>query len=111
MAIIIKEIPLSNNVQNYKFTINLRGAVYTLRLKYNYRMSRWFIDFRTVDDVAVVSGLPLLLGTDILLNYKSKAELPEGVFVMANFKNENTEIDKTALGTDGFLNFIYDDGT
>lgn len=110
MAIIFKEIPLSNDVQNYKFTITLRGTVYTIRIRYNYRMSRWIMDIRTVDDEAIVSGLPLLLGADILLNYKSKAELPEGVFIMANFKDQYTEIDKTALGVDGFLNFIYDDG-
>ena len=111
MAVIFKEIPLSNDIQNYKFTINLRGTVYTIRIKYNYRMSRWFIDFRTVDDVAIVVGLPLLLGCDLLQHYKSKASLPEGVFVLANFKEQNTEIDKTALGIDGFLNFMYDDGT
>lgn len=110
MATVIKEMPLSNDVQNYKFTIKLLGTLYTIRIKYNYRMSRWFFDLRTVDDEAIVAGLPLVLGCDILQNYRSKTDVPAGVLVMENYKETNTEIDKTALGVDGFLNFIYDDG-
>ena len=110
MTIQIKEIPLSNDIQNYKFQINIGGTVYTIRIKYNYRMSRWFIDFRTVDDVAIVVGLPLLLGVDVLQHYKSNASLPNAAFVLVNFKSDTTEIDKTALGVDGFLHYTYDDG-
>lgn len=88
MAVLV--IPVKSEVPAHEFPIELERVVYTLRFRFNYRMERWILDVLTRDSVAIVTGVPLLTGVDLLGRYNS-TELPPGNFMVYDTtKNMNS---------------------
>ena len=62
------EIPLSANPQ--RFSISLSGIEYQLRVTYqNVTDGGWSIDIADKNGVAIVSGIPLVTGVNLLAQY------------------------------------------
>ena len=65
----IYEIPLSPTPQS--FSITLGGVSYRITVKYqNTDMGGWFIDIADSTGAALVNGIPLVTGADLLGQYK-----------------------------------------
>lgn len=62
---VIHEIPLT--ADNQKFNITLKGVVY--RMQVLWRGNGWFLDIAAQTGEAVISGLPLVSGYDLLKQY------------------------------------------
>lgn len=57
------EIPFTPKAQ--QITANLSGVDYKLSIRYsNYNY--WIMDITDIDDVPVLSGIPIVTGTDLL---------------------------------------------
>lgn len=64
----IYEIPLTAEPQ--RFTIQLAGTVYQLTLQWrNHEMGGWTLDIADSAGAAIISGIPLVLGADLLEQY------------------------------------------
>lgn len=61
------EIPLSPTPQS--FTIPLAGATYRLTVKWCAASASWTLDIADAADNAILSGIPLVTGADLLAQY------------------------------------------
>jgi hypothetical protein len=63
------EIPLDSTPQ--KFTIELGGVLFNLRLRYCYTpMGGWIMDIMDQSDAPYICGIPLVTGCDLLEQYR-----------------------------------------
>lgn len=62
----VREIPLS--AQSQTFQITLSGKAYRLAVTWRDPYG-WFLDIARVDGTALVSGIPLVTGADLLAQY------------------------------------------
>lgn len=82
-------IPLSKNYSAI-FTIELESEIYQFRTLFNSRAGNWSFDlFR--DDVEIVSGVSMILGSNIIAQYNFDI----GVLLMVDL--ERTFLDATAF--------------
>ena len=63
----VYEIPLVNNPQ--MFSITLSNVDYNILIVWNYLAQIWVIDFYDANQVAILTGVPLITGVDLLLPY------------------------------------------
>ncbi len=64
----VYEVPLSPQAQD--FTINLGGVTYKVRLMWREAAAGgWFLDFADATGKAVLEGVPLVTGADLLAQY------------------------------------------
>lgn len=61
------EIPFV--AQNQKLTIALAGITYQLTLRWNVSESAWVLDIADNTGNALLNGIPLITGTDLLAPY------------------------------------------
>jgi len=62
------EVPLSGAPQS--FSISIAGTTYNLRLTYqNVTGGGWALDLSNSSGTAIVQGIPLVTGTDLLSQY------------------------------------------
>ena len=63
----IYEIPLISNAQS--FSITLSNVDYNILIVWNDFAQAWVIDFNDANQVAILTGIPLVTGVDLLLPY------------------------------------------
>lgn len=93
------KIPVNSNLPSYEFRIDLEGVTYTFAFRINVRMDRWIMDIKTENNVDVLLGVPVLIGTDFLARFQSDS-LPPGELFSINLKDDFVDADAEALGTD-----------
>lgn len=62
----IYQIPLTAN--NQKFNVQLNGTTYKFRTI--YRGDTWFLDIMDVSENSIISGIPMLMGDELLAQYQ-----------------------------------------
>lgn len=98
----------SNQLPWYKFTNTLSGIVYTLRFRFNTRMSRWLLDIADAADNDILVGIPVLIQRDLSGQYVIEG-LPPGVLFAVDDTNQDTQATRLSFGLDH--SFIYSDPT
>lgn len=63
----VYEIPLISNAQS--FSITLSNVDYNILIVWNDFAQAWVIDFNDANQVAILTGIPLVTGVDLLLPY------------------------------------------
>lgn len=98
------EIPLS--AQPQIFSISLSGVQYKINLQWNRIFQAWIIDFSDINDNLIVSGIPLVTGSDLLEQYKYLG-INGSLYVQTD---NNTDQMPTFdnLGTNSHLYFVVD---
>lgn len=74
-------IPTSNSLPWYSQRAVLSGVTYTLEFRYNPRMARWMLQVQDSAGRALLSGIPLLPGLDVLRGHHTMA-VPPGALVV-----------------------------
>ncbi len=92
-------IPLTAD-PGQSFRLDLEGNEYNIRVYYNARKVGWFIDISSADNVAVILGVALVLGTNLLGQYPS---LELGGLFMFDTEDANTDAGESDLGSRVFL--------
>lgn len=95
------EIPLSADSQ--RFTITLAGVIYNLALTWRSGTG-WVLDVADANSVPLVSGIPLVTGTDLLGQFR---HLGIGGRLVVLVEGDITAVpDYSDLGIEGKLYFI-----
>lgn len=63
----VYEIPTSPNPQTFSITLN--GILYRVTLRWNSIAQLWFIDFADAAGSAILAGVPVVTGADLLAQY------------------------------------------
>jgi hypothetical protein len=99
------EIPLS--AQPQLFNIQLAGVTYFLTLRWNITGSCWSLDIADQDRVAMLSGIPLVTGADLLGQY---AYMKFGGMLIVQTDGDTDAVPTLEnLGTAGRLFFVVED--
>lgn len=76
----ILELPVRSDLAAYSFLIELEGAKYTLRFRYNTRGAYWSMDIATSEDIDVVNGIPIQVNVDLTSRF-DRSDLPPGAIL------------------------------
>lgn len=100
----VLEIPLSAQAQTFQITLS--GRAYRLAVTWREPYG-WFLDIARVDGTALINGIPLVTGVDLLVQYAylgiagKLVVLSDGdPFAAPTFAN---------LGTQAHLYYVTDD--
>lgn len=95
-------IPLQ--AYNQQFLVTLAGMTYQLTVRWNDANQAWTLDIATSSGNPIVSGIPLVTGTDLLAPF---AYLGIGGQLIVQTTNDTDAIPTLAnLGTAGLLYFL-----
>lgn len=100
------EVPITADLPHQSFSVKLDGAVYQLRLRYNSRAGHWALDLTDAAGTALLSGIAIRLGVDLLAQY-SDARFPEGKLFAINWVAAYQEPGRSNLGADVVL--VYEE--
>ena len=101
----VETIPVRSDVDFYAMTVALGENDYRLSFAYNTRDERWYMDIAQADGAALVSGVPCVVDTPLLLRYTNPA-LPEGYLIATDTTGEGIEATKDDFGDRVQLTFI-----
>ncbi len=104
MTNILSKIPIANELGAQQFTIELDGNVYNFHFRYNYRMSLWIMDIHDEEDDALLTGIPLVTGVNLLHQYVAE-ELPTGHLIVVN-ETDDTAPDRYTMGKEAFIYYL-----
>lgn len=93
------KLPVRSDIPSYEFRVDLEGTTYTFAFRFNERMERWVMDVKTENNIPILLGLPVLIGTDFFVRFQSDS-LPPGQLFIINLKANFTEADRDAFGSD-----------
>jgi len=99
---VIKQLPVNSDIANYEFKTDLEGTRYIFTFRFNTRANRWIVDILQDDKTMILSGIPLVLGTDLIGRFQN-ADLPPGNLFLVNLENEYAECGRNDLGNDVLL--------
>jgi hypothetical protein len=95
-------VPLVPQAQT--LAITLAGVAYNLNVYWNVPNASWMLDLLDVDSDPIITGIPLVTGSDLLEQY---AYLELGGQLIAQTTNNTFEVPTYAdLGTTGLLYFV-----
>lgn len=106
MAVV--EIPVQSQRGPYNFKIILSGITLNLSFRWNWRMERWVMDVSDSNNNTLVNGVVLVLGVDLLAQYKGDDDnYPQGIMYMQDSTEKGIEANWENFGVTTFL--LYDD--
>ena len=100
------QLQLRSDVTNFQVQTELDGVLYILNFVFNFRTQLWSIDIMDSDEVEIITGIPLVLGVDLIDRF-SNEDLPPGNLFGLNIKDENQEAGETDLNENYFV--IYEE--
>jgi hypothetical protein len=98
----VYEVPLSPDAQ--KFTIELNGTAYVLRLLWCAHAACWMLDIMDADEAMLVSSIPVVTGLDLLGQYGYLGI--DGSLIAQTVADPDAVPTAENLGTDGRLYFV-----
>lgn len=88
-------IPTSATLTDYSERIELDGAIYTFRFRWNVRLASWFVDIFDANDVALVYGRRCVVNSRLTGQQKYKAGMMPGE--LTAFDTTNRRVDPALL--------------
>lgn len=65
----------------YSTTVSLEGSDFILRFQYVQRLDHWVLSVATADDSAIVSGVPIVAGVNLLAGCADARRPPGALFL------------------------------
>lgn len=94
----VLEIPLPSAEASFRLRTTLEGREYVLGIHWNGRMERWILDLYDANDTPIVTGQPLHIDSDILMQF-TKDELPPGMLMLYDTSGKHEEAGRDDLGS------------
>lgn len=96
MAVII---PITAEIPSQRFSITLDDIAYFMIAKWNSRAAFWTLDIQDENEIAIISGITLKKGNDLIEAYNLTLKQPLSI--------RGSEATLSNIGTDSFL--VYGD--
>lgn len=80
----IVSLPLGTASAWYTFRVGLSGVQYTFTIRYNSRMARWILDLADAQETPIITGVPLLIGLNLLGRFAGQTGVPIGKFYITD---------------------------
>lgn len=106
MALLV--MPVRSDLPAYSFTMELEQANYRFKFRFNSRMSRWFMDIQDTDETDIITGIPMLTGTDLLSRFVDD-NLPPGQFICLDETGAGKNATRYDFGED--VKLLYREST
>lgn len=101
----ISRIPTSTVNSNYEFVVELDGAEFKLRFKYNSRDDAWYLNILDTNDVMLRAGLKVV-NEWTLLRLWAEANRPRGELIAVNQGNVPAPPTLNQLGAEVVLTYL-----
>lgn len=101
-------IPVRTDLPAYSMTVQLEGAPYDLRFRYNARDAHWFMDVLQAEQL-VLAGVKVVHDADLLGQFdhmKADERLPPGAFEVRDVTGADRDPDRTTFGSDVLLLYV-----
>lgn len=98
----MKTIPLTTGSPAQTFRITLNGESYSMTAKWNTRASFWTLDIADENQTAIVNGITLKTGSDLLSPYNFGI----GGLYVYNTSTEEPEATIDTIGVDAVLVYM-----
>ena len=98
------DLPISNGLIDYDFTVDLSGTFYTLRFRYNYRSNTWMMDINNQTGDALYVGIPIYINVDILRQIRSY-NIPKDILLALNNFDSTADPDRNSFSEDVVLTY------
>jgi len=102
----VQELPVRSDFKAYSFQVNLDGQVYEIKIRFNTRVGRWYINIKDTSGNEILSGIKLLTNIPLIGQYQSLANLPPGEFMCIDETGYNKDAGINDLGNDVKLVYI-----
>lgn len=101
----ILRIPVNADQADLKLRTELEGITYVLRIYWNTRAERWFIEILDADENPMLMGTPLNVDTDFLSRFRIEGLMP-GILILYDAGEENQEATRDSLGDRHLLLYL-----
>lgn len=105
----ILQIPVRSDIPAYEFQITLEGTPYRLAFRFNGRSQRWIMDIKDQAGASILSGIMILVGSDLTSRFRSISG-PPGRFFAVDSSNQNLPPLEADLGNRVLLYYEEADG-
>ena len=92
---------------NWVMDIQLSGRVYTIRGRWNTRLSSWTLDLETADGERLLSGVRVVLEYPLLPDGRTDDMPPGELAVVCPTGRCRQDPSRTSIGDDQQLRFVY----
>ena len=98
----MKRIPITTGTPAQEFSITLNGTSYNMTAKWNSRASFWTLDIADENKIAIVNGVTLKTGSDLLSPYNFGI----GGLYVYNASDTEQEATLETIGVDAVLVYL-----
>lgn len=100
------QLPVRSDLPQYEFKVELDLVVYTLKYRWNERMSRWIMDVCNEQGEPIVMGIVLNTERDLTSRYKTYP-IPQGFFIVIDETGNQTNPNRDNFGKE--VKLLYDE--
>ena len=91
-------IDVGADAEPQDLVVSLDAVTYVIRLRRNSRSSTWSLDLLDEGATALVAGLSLVTGHDLLQAHRALAGVPQGALVLLDADGTGTDPGELELG-------------
>jgi len=100
------EIPLRSDIPSYSQKATLDEVSYTLSFRFNARMDKWIMDISSSAGVALLTGVPLMMGMPLTYRFVGRTvDFPPGQFWIIDETDQGRDPGRDTLGLN--IKLIY----
>lgn len=96
-------IPVRTSTDPYRFSVELSGKVFDLRIHYNLREKHFYCDF-IHNDNNILTGVKLVHSDDLLSQYRAY-DIPDGKIIVHDITGQYRDPDSTNFGETVLLQY------
>ncbi len=91
-------LPVTSDIPNYTFEVDLDGNSYFFDFRWNERASLWIMCIQDVNKNDLIDGVPILCDQSLLAQYDYNAALPPGTLYAYDPTGNDDPPGRTELG-------------
>lgn len=101
----MQKLPTFTQYQSFSFTVELESSEYKFSFRWVERSESWYFDLLTPQDVLIVGGVRVVLGTPLLQRYKDDA-LPPGDLIVLDTTGSLSCVGRYDLGVSALVVYL-----
>ena len=92
------QLPITADTAHFRFSTELDGQTYGFELRWNNRAEQWKMSVFNGDGAALVHGITLVVGFELLHRFRGYGTLPPGNLIVVDTEGQNAKVGFENLG-------------